>query len=71
MAEEQDESAEEEEEGAAEEAVPGQLATEPMVPGDGSPPLQPQAAAPRQTTPAPFLGQSGSRKNKKHRRRHH
>ncbi|MGA2479322.1 MAG: protein translocase subunit SecF [Spirochaetia bacterium] len=71
--EEQDESAEEEE-GAAEEAVPGQLATEPMVPGDGSKPvaaLQPQAAAPRPASPAPFLGQSGSRKNKKHRRRHH
>jgi len=79
----EDEVAAEEPEPEMEEApagfVPGQLAAE--TPGGGVPVAAGQApqpaaavpAAPRIATPmnVPFPGQTGSRKHKKHRRRHH
>jgi preprotein translocase subunit SecF len=67
-----EETVEGDDEGA--EVVPGQLATETAAAIDGAQPVsagQPQSAQQRPANPGPSLGQSGSRKNKKHRRRHH
>jgi preprotein translocase subunit SecF len=61
----------EEDEGDEGESAPAQLATE-MAGGDGGQPVSgPQPASQKPANPQVMLGQSGSRKNKKHRRRHH
>jgi preprotein translocase subunit SecF len=66
-----DEAAEEEQEetaeGPASAMVPGQLAAETA----GAPAAAGQPAQPAVAANVPFPGQTGSRKHKKHRRRHH
>jgi preprotein translocase subunit SecF len=70
-----EESAEADGEEAAPEGVaPGQIATEPaaaMAGATAAPGMQPQPAPQRPSSFSAFPGQPGSRKNKKHRRRHH